>query len=101
MKLTKKQKEEIIKEAIARLERHSLSGICWAITDSLRPGNSRFTPLPHAVIKKVFPRFKRETAVKYFHATDQSLWWWNETNVKIRVKFLQYLLDGKLPKKES
>ncbi|MDD5551489.1 MAG: hypothetical protein PHS34_09530, partial [Candidatus Omnitrophica bacterium] len=52
-------------------------------------------------IQKYIPNFKRETAEKYFGASNelQSAWWHTETkDDKHRLAFLNYLLTGKLPK---
>ncbi len=97
MKITKKQREKIIKEAIIILKRDKL-GMCWALTRAIYPKWQHMSAMRIIKIQKYFPLFNRETAVKYFGARDIGVWWFLSTKQNIRIKFFRYLLNGKLPK---
>ena len=102
MKYTRKQKEAVIKEAIRCIRNSKAAGLCWAISlgmDSVHPFE-RMHMVSISTILEIFPRFDREIAVEYFKANEYGGFWW-ENKIKTRIRFLQYLLDGKLPKKRG
>jgi len=98
MKVTKKQREEIIRKAQKEVSYEFYSmGICYALSLSIDNTLKVFTIYDE--IKDYIPKFKFSTAEKYFNAKKrEDGYWWARGDNKNRLAFLQYLLDGKLPK---
>lgn len=109
MKITKKQREAIIKKAIKQQPYFLCNSLRNAIEDILHVEISFLDR--YKEIRKYIPKFKYRTAVKYFNAngTIDAPWWNTKGSVsdsrtqdsKNRLAFLNYLLTGKLPKKVS
>jgi hypothetical protein len=98
MKITQKQRNAIIKQAIKNVkvgQRFLCVILARIINDSFHIG---YKPAPKN-IQKYIPEFKNSTAVKYFNGKNQYTWWGTHVeDQKNRLKFLNYLLTRKLPK---
>ncbi len=102
MKITKKQREAIIKKVISLINSGKEEFLCIAFGDvisemlSIGYSDARFH------IKRFIPEFKKTIAIKHFNAKynkGYSVWWLDEkTSKQNRLNFLDYLLTGKLPK---
>jgi hypothetical protein len=101
MKITKKQRERIIKSAIKKIKSGEENYLCYALGDSI----GEIIPESELVygeeaIRQYLPKFKNEIALKHFNAIGHTLWWYSDDK-KNPLAFLNYLLTGKLPKKAS
>jgi hypothetical protein len=98
MKLTKKQKKEIIESAKVILCTTGIDfGLCYALCQSIIKVLDIF--VLYDELTSYFPKFKREIAIKHFKAKEGVWYWWPIEDKNNRLVFLQYLLDGKLPKR--
>jgi hypothetical protein len=102
MKVTRKQKEEIIKIAI-KLQPDFL---CHTLSYGIQQVLKVDCPSDPIAIQKYIPEFRRSVAIKHFSATRSVVWWdtspYDERGTadsRNRLRFLRYLLTGKLPKK--
>ena len=101
MKITDKERKEIIKEAIAQVKGGTHFLCCIFATILMDRYNIKYHNKPKD-IQKYIPNFKNSTAVKYFSAKRGFCWWeMEEKDQRNRLRFLRYLLTGKLPKKVS
>jgi hypothetical protein len=99
MKITKRQRMAIIKMAIDYIRSDGNHYLCNALSRAIQNTfhvSTRYSP---EKIREYIPRFKQETAIKHFHAMGSFAWWFTDTEgKKLRLRFLRYLLTGKLPK---
>jgi hypothetical protein len=101
MEITRKQKEEIIKRAKKDIVNGRFHFLCPALGDAIEIVTGTEIDSWFKDIKKIFPRFSQKTAFKYFGAREHFICWWSGQEIKLRIKFLNYLLDGKLPKRNK
>jgi hypothetical protein len=101
MKITKKQRKKIIMEAITKVKNGHMF-LCIILAGIIRDKHTgRYMPKPQD-IQKYIPEFKNSIAVKHFNAERKFYWWgMREKDQRNRIRFLRYLLTGKLPKKAS
>jgi hypothetical protein len=99
-RLTKAQRKEVISQAIVRIKKGKDQYLCYAFSKSLANVlKLNFIPSNVGVIQRYIPEFKNSMARKYFGARRGSGWWDIETkDKKMRLKFLRYLLNNKLPR---
>ena len=103
MKITKKQREKIIRKAI----RLQPTFLCWALSDSIEDVLGVHCNRNPRAIQKYLPKFRHSTAIKHFNANRGGVWWntgghfceSNTPDSENRLRFLRYLLPSKLPKK--
>jgi hypothetical protein len=95
MKITKKQRKAIIKEA--KNELVVWRYLCPSLSSAIANILGVYYPADIIYIRRIFPEFKRTTAVKYFNAKNEYAWW-RGSDKRNRLRFLNYLLNGKLPK---
>ena len=95
MKITKKQRTAIIKTA--RKELDEWTYLCIALSSAIQKTLNVNCYSDTDDVQKYFPKFERSTAIRYFHGRDQYAWW-KKTDKHNRLRFLRYLLTGKLPK---
>jgi hypothetical protein len=95
MKITKKQRKEIITQAKTELKQQDY--LCIALSSAIADvlGVCCYSDIKD--IQEYFPRFKKLTAIIHFHAKDEHAWW-GKGDKQNRLRFLRYLLNGKLPK---
>ena len=99
MELTSKQKIEILKRARKEIS-NGRTFLCTTIGWLLKEKHG--IDIPHCNqegIRKIFPKFKQETAHKYFGAYRFSYAWWDLDQKEKRIKFLTYMITNKLPVK--
>jgi hypothetical protein len=109
MKITKRQRNKIIRYAIEKQPDFLCNSLRIAIKDILKV-DIKFENR-YKEIQKYIPEFKYSTAKKYFdtNADIKGPWWNSGNSIHLpgtidninRLKFLNYLLTGKLPKKVS
>jgi hypothetical protein len=95
MKITKKQRTEIIKKAGKNLIEWDYLCISLALAISSVLDVDYIPEITN--IQEYFPKFDKSTAIKYFHARNEYTWW-DSRDRQTRLRFLRYLLTGKLSK---
>ena len=89
--LTKKEKHKILENAKKILIDENIC-MCWAFKlswEDMFGGDVYFM----SKIRKNFPEFNFETAVKKFNADGDKEWvWWNYCRKKSRLEYFDYLI---------
>ena len=105
MKITKQQREKVIKEIMKQVKEANMWDIflCMAFSRKLNETIDGTYNVSPRMIQKYIPRFKQSTAKKYFKANGHFAWWGlgKKKNRIQCLKFLRYLLTGKLPIKRK
>jgi hypothetical protein len=99
MKITKKERREIIKRSIADVKAGD-TYLCYILSKNIKIVKTGYYPPFYCAIRGFIPEFKQTTAVKHFNAHRLPAWWDTQASgQRNRLRFLNYLLTGKLPKK--
>jgi len=100
MKITKEQRDTIIRRAAVHLKPHGF--LCPSLANAIEETLGIWCACNPRGIQKYIPEFKQTTAIKYFNGVPGYVWWnlpKRKENIQ-RQKFLRYLLTGKLLKRK-
>lgn len=102
MKISEEQRRAIIKEAIVTLKSGEQPFLCCALSAAIGSILSVKFLRSSKFIRKYIPEFKQSTAIEYFYGCGDFAWWGiQRKDKKSRLRFLRYLLTGKLPNKKT
>jgi hypothetical protein len=104
MKVTLKQKKQIIKETKKCVKNFNAKFLCFNLTQRIKEILSIDCHYSPEEIQAIFPRFTWKNANRYFadeQTRKNSPAWWDSNEIKKRLQFLDYILTGKLPSKKK